>query len=139
MKGDNTMTKKARYNKHGDKFEHCVTIAPQPGQPDPTYSYKFPTLEGNQVVEKWAKKVRPIQDLTRYLQGCGLKRFRDYLIDFNGQDYEYWFRDSRVALLFSLRCSFMKQTRQHAGSHRFKIECPDCHKHIDQEDIEWRI
>ena len=89
------------------------------------------------MVERWAKKVRPIKDLTRYLQGCGLKRFKDYLIDFNGQDYEYWFRDARMALLFSLRCSFMKQTRAAHRSHGFKIECPDCHKHIGQEDIEW--
>ena len=139
MKRNNTTKQKARYNKHGIKFAHRVTVAPAPNSPDPTYSYKFPTLQGTQVIEKWAQKVRPIKDLTRYLHGCDLKRYKDYLVDFNGTDYEYWFKDSRTSLLFSLRCSFMKQTRVGGRTHKFKVECPDCHKQIDQEDIEWTI
>ena len=132
------MKKQARYNKQGDKFAHCVTVAPKPGGPSPTYSYQFPYKQGVNVIMKWAQKVRPIKDLTRYLQGCALQRYRDYLVEYNGKDYEYWFRDAKISLLFSLRCSLMQQTRRGQG-HRFRIECPHCRKIHDTHSVRWTL
>ena len=118
--------KKAIYNTSGTKFSHCVRVPKDPKM-DATYSFKFPVLTHKGVETRWGTKVRPIKSLTTYLQGCSLKRYQDYMVQYDNlsKHYEYWFKDPRMALLFSLRCSYMKQKTAGKG-YPFKIECPNC-------------
>jgi hypothetical protein len=127
------------YNKKGTHFDLLVKVPKDPST-DPTYSYKFPTLIGGQVVEKWARKVRPINDLTKYLQGCSLKRYVDYMVDFNTStlNYEYWFNDPQYQLMFSLYVGGMKQSTKGKG-YAFSISCPHCQAKIKRPDIEWDL
>ena len=125
------------FNKTGTEFTHLVCVARDPAT-DPTYSHKFPTLVGNKVVERWSTKVRPIKSLTHALQGVRLKRYQDYMIDFNPrtQQYEYWFLDGAMATLFALVCGTMLQTVAATGN-QFAIECPHCAGHFATQDIKW--
>ena len=126
------------FNKHGVEFTHLVCVDRDPNV-NPTYSHKFPTMVGVKVVERWSTKVRPIKSLTNALQGVSLKRYRDYMIDYNPktEQYEYWFLDSQMATLFALVCSTMLQTVSASG-HRFDIECPHCHTTFDTKNITWK-
>ena len=125
------------FNKEGKEFAVMVAVDKDPNQ-DPTYSHKFPTMVGNKVVERWSTKVRPIKSLTAFLQGCQLKRNKDYMIDYNPKTkkYEYWFDDGQNAFMFSLMCGTMKQTLAGSG-HKFDIQCPHCAGIIDSHDISW--
>ncbi len=119
-------TKQAIYNKKGTKFSHCIRVPKDPNM-DATYSFKFPVLVGVTVEERWGTKVRPIKSLTTYLQGCSLKRYHDYMVQYSPttKHYEYWFREAKYATLFSIRCATMQQSVRGKG-YPFKIECPHC-------------
>jgi hypothetical protein len=125
------------FNKEGKEFNTMVAVDRDPKQ-DPTYRHKFPTMVGNKVVERWSQKVRPIKSLTRFLQGCQLKRNQNYMIDFNAKTdkYEYWFDDAQNALMFGLMCGSMKQTLAGSGQ-KFDIVCPHCAGIIDSHNIHW--
>lgn len=135
-KGDHKM---AVYNKEGEMFDLKVKVAKDPNT-DPVYSYKFPVLRGTQVKELWARKVRPIKDLTKYLQGCNLKRYKDYMVSYNAQsqNYEYWFKDAQYQMLFALAISGMKQSTKDKG-YAFSITCPCCNTNIEKKDIKWDL
>ena len=124
------------FNKAGKEFTELVTIPPQPGQPT-TYTHKFPVKVGNTVEERWSTKVRPIRDLTNILRGCQLKRNQDYMVNFNGKEYEYWFENSKHALMFQIAASTLKQTVSPKGD-KFDIECPHCQKVFATDQITWR-
>ena len=125
------------FNKEGKEFSTMVAVDRDPNQ-DPTYRHKFPTMVGNKVVERWSQKVRPIKSLTRFLQGCQLKRNQDCMIDFNAKTnkYEYWFDDGQNALMFSLMCGHMTQTLAGSG-HKFAVECDQCKNIMYPEQITW--
>ena len=125
------------FNKKGIEFSYVVRIPRAPGSPEPIYSFKFPTLGPNgRVVEKWGSKVRPIKSLTPILRGCSLKRYEHYMIEFNGQDYEYWFLDSRTALLFQLATAGYTQSIAPKNP-QFDVECPHCKNAISPDKFKW--
>jgi len=127
------------HNKEGQLFDLRVNVPKDPNT-TPTYSYKFPSMVGTKLVEKWACKVRPPKDLTRYLSGCNLKRYKDYIVEYNqqSQNYEYWFQDPHYQLMFSLAVAGMKQSTTSKG-YPFKIVCPCCNTTIKNEEIEWSL
>ena len=127
------------FNKQGVEFKHLVEVPKAKGV-EPTFSYKFPTLVGATVKERWARKVRPIQSLTRYLQGVNLKTRKDYMVDFNDKTgkYEYWFLDGNNATLFALTVGHMAQQAS-KKKHAFKICCPSCGYKIARSQIEWDL
>ena len=118
--------KKAIYNTSGTKFSHCIRVPKDPNQ-DATYSFKFPVLTHKGVEERWGTKVRPIRSLTAYLQGCSLKRYQDYMVQYDAltKHYEYYFREAKYATLFAITCATMLQKTARKG-YPFKIECPNC-------------
>tara|TARA_R110000823_G_C15655585_1_gene471461 strand:+ start:110 stop:508 length:399 start_codon:yes stop_codon:yes gene_type:complete len=124
----------AVYNKQGTRFGHCVAVARDPNT-DPTYSYKFPVVRNGHVKELWARKVRPIPSMTRYLHGCSLKRYRDYVVQYDRGQYQYWFRKGKYATLFAIAVSGVLATP--VKGHRFQIECPHCHGKFDRQQIVW--
>jgi hypothetical protein len=130
--------KMSLFNKEGKEFKNMISINKDPNV-DPTYSYAFPVPKGNKIEMRFAKKIRPIQSLTRMLQGCRLKRNQDYMIDFNDNTdkYEYYFADGRHATMFALMCSTMTQPIKGPG-HKFNIQCPHCNQQFGTKDIIWK-
>jgi len=127
------------FNKQGVEFTNPVCVPVDPNF-EPTYSYRFPTLVGQKVVEKWARKVRPIRDLTGVLRGCNLKRYQDYMVEYGdvkAGHYTYWFLDSRHATMFALIVSTMKQTTNPKNP-KFDICCPNCNTTFNPDLITWR-
>lgn len=127
------------YNKQGTRFGELVEIPyDEDSKTPPTYSHKFPVALPNGVVdERWSTKARPIKDLTHLLQGMKLRRYEDYMIDYDGvkKVYQYYFRDPKHALVFNLTASNIKQTV--ADSKQLKIVCEACGNHIDNHNIKW--
>ena len=123
------------FNKQGDEFTHMVNVPRDPNT-NPTYSHTFPVKVGNHVEERWATKVRPIADMTKVLGGSGLKRYKDYMVDFNKGQYEYWFKESLDAAMFKLASCGVLQRMGMPGA-KFKIKCPCCSSVFDKTDIEW--
>lgn len=128
----------AVFNKQGDKFEHLVKID-CPKDHSPTYSYKFPTVVGTKVINRWACKVRPIKSMTKYLQGCELKRYIDYIVDFDNKtnQFQYWFKEGQYATLFALRVSGMQQEY---GTKKPQLHacCSNCGHTVPRHEIEWK-
>lgn len=128
----------AIFNKQGVQFSYLVSLPRDPNV-DPTYSHKFPArLPSGKVVERWARKVRPIKDMTRILQGNNLKRNIDYMIEYNGinEHYEYWFKDAMDAATFKLSSVGVAQKLSLPG-YNFKIECPCCKQTFERTEIKW--
>jgi len=91
-------TNKAIYLKDGTKLRYSLAVPKDPGT-EPTYSYKFPRIDGNGRVKMlWAKKVRPIADLTKYLSLKKCKRYTHYNIEYSAitQQYTYWFQTRKM-------------------------------------------
>ena len=126
------------FNKQGKEFTNLATVQRDPNT-EPTFKYKFPTLVGAKVVERWAKKVRPIKDLTHLLRGCQLKRNQDYMVDYNDATglYEYWFENAGHCLMFQIASSSVLQAHRTGSGHRFDIECPHCQKAFPTTQITW--
>lgn len=125
------------FNRKGVEFQYVVKVPRAPGSPDPTYSFKFPTLGPNgRVVERWGSKVRPIKSLTPILRGCSLKRYQDYMIEWNGNEYEYWFLDQRWALMFQIASAGYTQSVA-SKNPLFSLECPMCKFHIHPHNFTW--
>ena len=127
------------FNKEGIEFTYPVYID-RDVNTDPTYSHKFPAIDNKgRVVERWAKKVRPIKDLTNLLRGVRLLKNRDYMVDYNKstQKYEYWFLEGQMATLFTLACGSLKQGYTPQG-HQFDVGCPHCNATFPTKDIIWR-
>lgn len=129
------------FNKHGVEFQHLVCVNRDPNV-DPTYTHPFPTYnQAKQRVEtRFARKIRAIKSLTTALQGVRLKRYRDYMIDYNAQtqQYEYWFLDPAMATLFALVAATLTQTFKNGPGHQFDIECPHCKTSFPTSSIIWR-
>lgn len=129
----------SKFNKDGIEFKHLVQIAKDPNGPPPTYSHSFPVVgKRGKVEERWSTKVRPIKDMTRILQGNKLRRHHDYVIDYNEatQLYEYWFLDSRHAMLFQIAAGNLTQSLSAPQNH-FSLECPHCQGVIQTKDFKW--
>jgi hypothetical protein len=124
------------FNKKGVEFTNLVKVPLDPNSPPPTYSHKFPVVVGNKVTERWSTKVRPMKDMTRLLSGCKLKRNIDYMVGFNGKDYEYWFHNSNHALMFAIITSGMIQSFS-TSKRKFDIMCPHCNTPFPTEKITW--
>ena len=124
------------FNKKGVEFTNLVTIPRDPNGPPPTYSHKFPVVVGNKVKERWSTKVRPMKDMTRLLNGCKLKRNIDYMVAYNGKDYEYWFNNANHSLMFAIITSGMKQSIS-VPNHKFNVVCPHCSTQFPTEEITW--
>lgn len=132
------MAKTSMFNKQGTEFTHLVTVARDPNGPPATYTHSFPVLgKGGRVEERWSTKVRPIKDMTRVLSGARLKRNQDYMVDYNGKEYEYWFLDAKWAMMFQIAASGLTQTLV-SKNHKFDIECPHCHNNFTTEQIIWK-
>ena len=128
----------SKFNKDGLEFKNLVSVDRDPNQ-DPTYTHKYPArLPNGQVDERWSTKVRPLKPLTHYLQGMSLRRFKDYIVDFNPvtDKYEYWFVDPKVQLMFALACGHLLQGFQAPGQ-TFDVECPHCQQTFPRQDIKW--
>ena len=123
------------FNKQGDEFEHLVTVPKDPNTKH-TYSHTFPVRVGNHVEERWSTKVRPITDMTKVLGGSGLRRYKDYLVEFNNGRYEYWFKEPLDAAMFKLASCGVLQRMGLPGA-KFNIKCPCCSSIFKQTDIEW--
>jgi L-rhamnose mutarotase len=123
------------FNKQGDEFTHVVYVPRDPNT-SPTYSHTFPVKVGNHVEDRWATKVRPIADMTKVLGATGLKRYKDYMVQFENRQYEYWFKEDVDAAMFKLSSAGVVQKMGLPGA-KFKIKCPCCSAIYDKTDIEW--
>jgi hypothetical protein len=126
------------FNKQGVEFTHPICVPEDPNF-EPTYRFKFPTIQGGRVVERWARKVRPIKDLTAVLRGCNLTRYKDYMVEYadvKAGHYTYWFLDSRHATMFALIASTLTQTTNPKGP-QFGIVCPHCQSAFPTDQITW--
>ena len=127
------------FNTKGVEFKNAVLIKEDP-HTDPTYSFKFPAVVGTRVVERWARKVRPIKDLTQMLRGCNLRRYTDYMVEHNDVKvgyYTYWFLDAKHALMFQMMSSTLTQSHQQPGQ-SFNIVCPHCQSDFPTAQVSWR-
>lgn len=126
-------------NKEGKEFTHCVTLACPKGH-KPFYSHSFPIAVGNKVVERWSTKPRPIKEMTVYLRGCNLKRYKDYMVEYNPKttNFEYWFAEAPMAMLFQLRVSTLQQEFKQPGQHLTAV-CPKCNHKMNRWDIDWEV
>ena len=127
------------FNKQGDEFANLVEVV-RPKDHTPTYSHSFPVAVGNRVEERWSTKARPIKSMTKYLQGCALKRYKDYMVDYNPRSskFEYWFKESKYALLFQLAVSNLEQEYTDQKP-RLTAVCPSCNHKMNSWDIDWEI
>lgn len=124
------------FNKHGVEFTYLVKIPRDPNT-IPTYRHPFPALNHKQIIEiRYSTKVRPIKDLTRLLNGAKLKKYVDYMIDYNNGFYEYWFLTPQHQLFFSIITSGMTQS-VHQPNTQFDILCPHCANTFPTQDITW--
>ena len=128
----------AIFNKQGDEFEHLVRID-CPKNHRPTYTHKFPVVVGTHVEDRWSTKVRPIKSMTNYLKGCELKRYTDYMVQFNKftNKFEYWFKEGQYATLFALRVSGMKQEYGTKKPALYAC-CSNCGHTVPRHEIEWK-
>jgi hypothetical protein len=129
--------KMSLFNKEGKEFSTMVAVDRDPTV-DPTYRHKFvhwETMRRPFAGPRCCAQVRPIKSVTRFLQGCQLKRNQDYMIDFNARTdkYEYWFDDAQNAMMFGLMCGSMTQPLAGIGD----IQCPHCAGVIDSHSIHW--
>ena len=129
----------ALYNKAGTEFAHMVAVDRPQGHA-PTYTHSFPVAVGTRVEERWSTKARPIKSMTRYLQGCALKRYVDYMVDFNAKTnkFEYWFAQGKHATLFQLAVSNLQQEYASAKP-KLTAVCPCCQHRMNSWEIEWEV
>ena len=128
------------FNKQGKEFAHSVAVSRPQGH-TPTYTHSFPVAVAPGVVEeRWSTKVKPIKSMTRYLKGCDLKRYQDYMVEYSvKQDaFLYWFAEAKYATLFQLAVSNMEQ--EYAGTKpRLTAVCPCCKHRMNSWEIEWEV
>ena len=129
----------AIYNKKGTEFTHLVEVDKPKGH-SPTYTHSFPVAVGNRVEERWSTKARPIKSMTRYLQGCALKRYQDYMVEYSPSKakFQYWFVQGKHATLFQLAVSSLEQEYATAKP-RLTAKCPSCNHRMNSWEIEWEV
>lgn len=128
-----------RYLKDGTPLPYKVEVEPD-GKTQPLYSHSYPKLNGTKVIKGWTTKVRPIKDLTKFLQGCNLKKNEHYIVGYDkiAKMYQYWFVNDNDAMLFKLRCGHLKQTLTEEGP-KFKTQCTNCGHITERKDINWTL
>jgi len=105
-------------------FQYQVAVAVDP-QCKTTYSHKFPVVVGTRVVERWSRKPLPPKNITSFLRGMGLRRYRDYqvTVDTKPQAHGvvYHFIDDQDAMMLRLVANVEQTyTDQHTAT------CPNC-------------
>lgn len=111
-------------------FQHRVQVAVAPDS-KLHYSHKFPAVVGNKVVERWSRKPLPPKNITAFLRGMGLRRYKDYMVEIDTapktHGLVYSFIDQSDAMMLKLFAGVEKTyTDQHhatcpACKHRFQL------------------
>jgi|DEB0MinimDraft_10_1074344.scaffolds.fasta_scaffold131433_1 hypothetical protein len=126
------------FNKQGTEFTHRVGVD-CPSTHTPTYTHSFPVAVAPGVVEeRWSTKARPLKSMTKYLQGCDLKRNKDYMVEFNPRtnQFDYWFLEGKYATLFGLMVANKTQEYK-LPNQRLHARCPHCAGKFESYEIEW--
>jgi hypothetical protein len=78
--------------------------------------------------------------MTRYLQGCALKRFQDYMVEYNKETgkFDYWFKEGKHATLFALAVGTMAQEVR-APNVPLTACCPACGHKMQRWEIKWEV
>lgn len=105
-------------------FEHTVKVAVDPACKT-TYSHKFPVMVGTKVVERWSRKPLPPKNITAFLHGMGLRRYKDYMVQVDltpkVHGLVYSFIEQQDAMMLKLFAGIEQtKTDQHYAT------CPKC-------------